>query len=69
VINIICGVGSGDMYPLTDAERWFFSFMIMFGDCMFSVALGLITNATLYASSSDETQQFKEKIYEIKLLM
>lgn len=69
VINIVCTVGSGDMFPCTDPERWFFSYMVMFGDCMFAVAFGLITNVALQISMKDEVKFFQEKIYEIKVFM
>jgi hypothetical protein len=43
VFNIVCSVGYGDMFPMTDTERIFFTMMITMGDLLFALAFGLIT--------------------------
>lgn len=69
VFNIVCTVGYGDQFPATDAERFFFTYMISFGDVMFALAFGLITLINLQMSLSDETRQFKEKMHNIQEFM
>ena len=44
VMNIVTSLGSGDMFPSTDKERLFFTFMMTSGDLCFAFAFGLITN-------------------------
>jgi hypothetical protein len=63
VYNIVCTVGYGDMFPMTDYERAFFTIMIVIGDLLFALAFGLITNIALMFDLADETKQFKEKLY------
>ena len=43
IFNIVCSVGYGDMFPMTDVERIFFTAMITMGDLLFALAFGLIT--------------------------
>lgn len=62
VFNIVCSVGYGDMFPMTDAERVFFTYLMSFGDLMFALAFGLITRVTLQLSLANETRLFKEKM-------
>mmetsp|Transcript_2189 Transcript_2189/g.3273 ORF Transcript_2189/g.3273 Transcript_2189/m.3273 type:complete len:110 (-) Transcript_2189:2315-2644(-) len=50
VFNIVCSVGYGDMFPMTDTERVFFTLMITSGDMLFAMAFGLITRITLMIS-------------------
>jgi len=47
IFNIVCSVGYGDMFPMTDIERIFFTAMITLGDLLFALAFGLITQITL----------------------
>jgi hypothetical protein len=47
VFNIVCSVGYGDMFPMTDFERIWFSTLIVIGDLLFALAFGLITKLTL----------------------
>ena len=47
IFNIVCSVGYGDMFPMTDIERIFFTMMITMGDLLFAIAFGLITRLTL----------------------
>jgi hypothetical protein len=63
VFNIVCSVGYGDMFPMTDIERVFFTAMITMGDLLFALAFGLITKITLQISLTNETKQFKDKMY------
>ena len=63
VFNIVCSVGYGDMFPMTDIERIFFAIMITIGDLLFALAFGLITRLTLQISHMNETRQFKDKMY------
>jgi CRP-like cAMP-binding protein len=69
VYNIVCSVGYGDMYPSTDAERAFFTYLMSFGDLMFALAFGLITRVTLQLSLTNETRLFKEKMHNIQEFM
>lgn len=63
VFNIVCSVGYGDMFPMTDLERIFFTAMITIGDLLFALAFGLITRISIQLSLTDETKQFKDKMY------
>ena len=63
VFNIVCSVGYGDMFPMNDTERVFFTMMITMGDLLFALAFGLITKLTLEIALTDETKQFKERMY------
>lgn len=65
VFNIVCSVGYGDMFPMTDLERVFFTVLITIGDLLFALAFGLITKITLMIALADETKQFKQKMYQI----
>jgi hypothetical protein len=56
-------VGYGDMFPMTDLERIFFTAMITIGDLLFALAFGLITRISIQLSLTDETKQFKDKMY------
>lgn len=69
VFNIVCSVGYGDMFPMTDLERIWFTTMIVIGDLLFALAFGLITKLTLQFSLTNETRQFKEKMYQIQEFM
>jgi hypothetical protein len=69
VFNIVCSVGYGDMFPMTDIERIFFTAMISIGDLLFALAFGLITRLTLQISLTNETRQFKDKMYQIQEFM
>ena len=69
VFNIVCSVGYGDMFPMTDTERVLFTLMITTGDMLFALAFGLITKITLQIALTDETKQFKEKMYNIQEFM
>lgn len=69
VFNVVCSVGYGDMFPMTDVERCFFIFMITMGDLLFALAFGLITKITLQMSLANETQQFKDKMIQIQEFM
>ena len=68
VINIVATVGYGDMFPMTDAERLFFVFLINLGDAVFAVAFGLIAGITMQASKSGVMENFS-KMYSIKELL
>lgn len=65
VYNIVCTVGSGDMFPMTDPERVFFTYMMSFGDVMFALAFGFITMLSLQMSLTDETKMFMEKMHNV----
>lgn len=65
VFNIVCSVGYGDMFPMTDIERVCFLLMITCGDLLFALAFGLIANLTLQISLTDETIKFKDKMFQI----
>lgn len=69
VFNIVCSVGYGDMFPMTDMERVFFTYLMSFGDLMFALAFGLITRVTLQLSLANETRLFKEKMHNIQEFM
>ena len=69
IFNIVCSVGYGDMFPMTDIERIFFTAMITLGDLLFALAFGLITQITLQISLTNETKQFKDKMYQIQEFM
>ena len=69
VFNIVCSVGYGDMFPMTDFERSFFTLLITCGDLLFALAFGLITRITFQMSLTDETRHFKDKIYQIQEFM
>jgi hypothetical protein len=62
VYNIVCTVGSGDMFPMTDFERIFYIGMVTVGDVFFNLAFGLITNITIKITLGDDTNQFKGKM-------
>jgi hypothetical protein len=66
VFNIVCTVGSGEMFAMTDLERMFYILMITCGDLFFNLAFGLITNITLMITLADDTILFKEKMYQIQ---
>ena len=68
VINIVATVGYGDMFPMTDAERLFFVFLINLGDAVFAVAFGLIAGITMQASKSEVMENFS-KMHSIKELL
>lgn len=54
---------------MTDIERIFFTMMITMGDLLFAIAFGLITRLTLQISLTNETRQFKDKMYQIQEFM
>lgn len=54
---------------MTDIERIFFTAMITMGDLLFALAFGLITQITLQISLTNETKQFKDKMYQIQEFM
>jgi hypothetical protein len=56
VFNVVCSVGYGDMFPMTDIERIVFTIMITIGDLLFALAFGLIARLTLQISLTDETK-------------
>lgn len=53
------------MFPMTDLERVVFTVMITIGDLLFALAFGLIARLTLQISLTDETKQFRDKMYQI----
>jgi hypothetical protein len=55
VYNIVCSVGSGDVYPTRDIERVLFVLMVTVGDLLFALAFGLIASLTMQISLADET--------------
>lgn len=57
------------MFPMTDPERVFFTYLMSFGDLMFALAFGLITRVTLQISLANETRLFKEKMHNIQEFM
>ena len=63
IFNLVCSVGYGDMFPMTDLERVVFTYLISFGDLMFALAFGLITRITLHMSLTNETRLFKVKMH------
>jgi len=65
VFNIVCSVGYGDMFPMTDPERIVITMMITTGDCLFALAFGLITRIAFQISLADQTKLFKEKMSQI----
>ena len=56
VFNVVCSVGYGVMFPMTDIERVVFTVMITIGDLLFALAFGLIARLTLQISLTDETK-------------
>lgn len=56
MFNVVCSVGYGDMFPMTDIERVVFTVMITIGDLLFALAFGLIARLTLQISLTDETK-------------
>jgi hypothetical protein len=69
VFNVVCSVGYGDMFPMTDLERVVFTVMITIGDLLFALAFGLIARLTLQISLTNETKQFRDKMYQIQEFM
>ena len=69
MFNVVCSVGYGDMFPMTDIERVVFTIMITIGDLLFALAFGLIARLTLQISLTDETKQFRDKMYQIQEFM
>lgn len=69
IINIVATVGYGDMFPMTDAERLFFVFLINMGDAVFAVAFGLIAGISMQASKNRSTDEFFKKMHSIKELL
>ena len=60
VLNIVTGVGYGDMFPLTNNERLFTCLMINTGDALFAVIFGMV--AALAITSSPVIDQFFKKM-------
>lgn len=54
---------------MTDIERVVFTIMITIGDLLFALAFGLIARLTLQISLTDETKQFRDKMYQIQEFM
>lgn len=69
IMNIVSTVGSGDVFPTTDAERVYVIFLINVGDAFFAVAFGLIAGIAMQASKNKSTEIFFKKMHSIKELL
>jgi len=57
IVNVIASVGSGDIFPVTDVGRVYFTLLMTIGDVFFSLGFGMIAGIFLRDKESDETEQ------------
>jgi len=69
MINVVSSVGSGDMFPVTDIGRVFFTLLMTVGDVFFALAFGMIASISLRNKESDETEQIISKMLEVNAFL
>ena len=63
-MNVVCGVGYGDMFATTNTERIVTVGLIIMGDALFAVAFGLI--ASIAASKETTFKRYVATTKDIK---
>jgi len=63
-MNVVCGVGYGDMFATTNTERIVTIVLILLGDALFAVAFGLI--AAIAASQETTFKRYVATTKDIK---
>ena len=63
-LNVVTGVGYGDMYATTNTERITTCLLIIMGDALFAVAFGLI--ASIAASKESTFKRYLSTTRDIK---